>query len=67
VLNLGDVDTFLAGFLVDRYGLLYQYLPVLLENHRKNKHDVRDTRFLVPCESVLSCVLQTLRSLVGGY
>ena len=27
--------------------------PQLLENHRKNKPDVRDTRFLVPCGSVL--------------
>jgi hypothetical protein len=67
VLNLGDVDTFLAGFLVDRYGLPYQYLQLLLENHRKNKHDVRYTRFLVPCGSLLSSVLQTLRCLVGGY
>ena len=38
----------------------------LLENHRKNKDSVRDTRFL-PCGSMLSSVLQTLRNWVGGY
>ena len=35
MLNLGDVVTFLAGFLVDRYGLPYHNLHVAFGKPQK--------------------------------